>query len=123
MHTGDGPPDPYALEALSTTAVPMTADFVYVRLHGANDEHTYEYSKAQLEEIATQLHAWRSEGKAVYTMMLNDLRPTAAGSWAAMPRNAKQLIASVYSLAGTAPPPAPKKPRVTMNSFFGPKTS
>ena len=37
----------YALEPLSDTL--LTASWVYVRLHGDNDEHTYRYTEAQLQ--------------------------------------------------------------------------
>jgi uncharacterized protein YecE (DUF72 family) len=126
---GDEVPDPYALEGLDAMEqlTPITADFVYVRLHGANDQHTFEYSHEQIATIAAQLHTWRSRGLSLFVYTLNDLSPvegngsSGVSSWAAMPRNAQQLEMQVHSLGGGAVPPAPKKPKKTMMSFFAKK--
>jgi uncharacterized protein YecE (DUF72 family) len=131
VHSGAGPPQPYALEKMDELAlrVPTTADFVYVRLHGANDEHTYDYSPAELGAIAPQLHMWRKRGLTIFVFMINDLRPAKDASqsssspvaWASMPKNAQQLEQQVYALSGSEAPPAPKRPKKTLFNFFSKK--
>ncbi|GAA4303879.1 DUF72 domain-containing protein [Compostibacter hankyongensis] len=51
----------------------ITADFVYVRLHGPG-ENKYEgsYSKATLKKWAVQCKKWQQEGKDVYLYFDND---------------------------------------------------
>jgi len=34
----------------------------YVRLHGDNDEHQYNYSDAELRSAAAMIHGWRMRG-------------------------------------------------------------
>jgi uncharacterized protein YecE (DUF72 family) len=41
----------------------VTADFVYVRLHGAEEIYASGYTEAALEEWARKLRAWRAGGE------------------------------------------------------------
>jgi len=51
-----------------------TADFVYVRLHGPDQQHLYggSYSDADLAWWAGRIHQWASGGKDVYVYFNND---------------------------------------------------
>ena len=100
----------YQLEQLDERW-PVTADFVYVRLHGRNDEHTYNYSDDELKPIAAALHSWRRRGIDVYAFLLND------DAAASMPRNARRLKELTHGLAREAVPDAPKQPR-GIGAFF-----
>lgn len=62
----------------------VTADLVYVRLHGHTDTYASVYSQAELAEWAARLKAWRSEGRNVHVYFDN----TASG---AALDNARQL--------------------------------
>jgi uncharacterized protein YecE (DUF72 family) len=101
---------PYALEPLAPI---ITADFGYVRLHGANDEHTYRYTDDELRPYALQVHALRQRVRAVYVNFLNDSAPPCA-----MPANAKRFKQMCHAHAGESCPRAPKEPRVTISNFF-----
>jgi uncharacterized protein YecE (DUF72 family) len=139
----------YVLEDLATMAraVPPTTDFVYIRLHGARDDHAHDYTSKELDRVAQQIHDWRALGLHVWVYFLNDLPPhhattpttkqsssstgtptkvpakkalfTFKDAWCAMPRNVQQLKEKVYVLAKeTNPPLAPKQPRHTIQSLF-----
>lgn len=102
----------YRLEPLYDTIV--TADFVYVRLHGDNDEHSYCFSDRELAVYAEQLHLWRERGLDVFCFLLND------DASAAMPRNAKRIIELTHALAGESVPSGPKPSHQrSLESFFG----
>jgi uncharacterized protein YecE (DUF72 family) len=58
--------------------VQVTADFIYVRLHGPGGKYQGNYSDSQLAEWATQLKDWQAEGKDVYTYFDNDEKGYAA---------------------------------------------
>jgi uncharacterized protein YecE (DUF72 family) len=51
-----------------------TAPFVYVRLHGPDNQHLYggSYSDADLQWWATRIREWQGQGKAVYVYFNND---------------------------------------------------
>mmetsp|Transcript_25998 Transcript_25998/g.55890 ORF Transcript_25998/g.55890 Transcript_25998/m.55890 type:complete len:478 (+) Transcript_25998:552-1985(+) len=135
--SGRGNSDPleYQPEQLSELVATgnLLSGFVYLRLHGFNDEHRGEYSVNQLREIAQQIHYWREQGLEVYCYFLNDLGPTQCSSpkksapqqhwdkWCAMPKNAKQLEALVYRQSKEDIPDAPKKLKSTLLNFFGKK--
>merc|ERR1712217_28639 len=78
--SADGEAETYPLEALEDV---VTADFVYVRLHGDNDAHNYCYSDSELRSYAQQIDKWRRRGLDVYCFLLNDTAD------AAMPHDAK----------------------------------
>ncbi|KAJ1450574.1 hypothetical protein M885DRAFT_531980 [Pelagophyceae sp. CCMP2097] len=109
----DGSAVPYALDALSGI---QTADWIYIRLHGNNDEHTYRHSDAELSSYAEQVHSLRGRPgmESVYVSFLND------DSKGAMLQNAQTFRNLVHALDGDAPPRAPKQPRRTIDSFFSP---
>jgi uncharacterized protein YecE (DUF72 family) len=51
----------------------ITADFVYVRLHGpGNNKYEGSYSSTQLKQWAAQCNKWRKEGRDVYIYFDND---------------------------------------------------
>ena len=53
----------------------MTADFVYVRLHGSRQLYVSGYTDAELDEWAAKVHAWRrSSGRDVYVYFDNDAK-------------------------------------------------
>lgn len=50
----------------------VTADFVYVRLHGPKTKYAGSYSDKDLLEWAEKLSTWKNEGKDVYVYFNND---------------------------------------------------
>lgn len=50
----------------------VTADFVYVRLHGPDDKYQGSYRTASLTKWAEQCRQWQQEGKDVYIYFDND---------------------------------------------------
>lgn len=52
--------------------VRVTADFVYLRRHGAQSPYTGSYSKSALRKDAELIRQWSSEGKDVYIYFNND---------------------------------------------------
>lgn len=67
-------------------APPLTADFVYLRRHGAEGNYIGEYNAAQLEHDAGRIRNYLSKGRDVFIYFNND-----AGG--AAPRNALELAA------------------------------
>ena len=67
-------------------APPLTADFVYLRRHGAEGNYIGEYSGAQLEHDAGRIKTYLSKKRDVFIYFNND-----AGG--AAPRNALELAA------------------------------
>ena len=52
----------------------MTADFVYVRLHGAEELYTSGYSEPALHDWAAKIRAWTDRGLDVYVYFDNDVK-------------------------------------------------
>lgn len=50
----------------------VTADFVYVRLHGAQELYTSGYTGGELDEWTTLIRAWADSGRDVYVYFDND---------------------------------------------------
>jgi uncharacterized protein YecE (DUF72 family) len=75
--------------AKHTSPMEMTADFVYIRLHGPT-EHKYQgsYPDRTLKEWAVRIKNWNEEGKDVYCYFDNDQ----AGYAAFNARKLTQLI-------------------------------
>ncbi|HVY45531.1 MAG TPA: DUF72 domain-containing protein [Minicystis sp.] len=63
----------------------VTADFVYVRLHGSTALYASDYSERELEQWAARVKAWASRGLDVYVYFDNDVHAYA-------PKNAARLI-------------------------------
>ncbi|WP_181305627.1 DUF72 domain-containing protein [Rufibacter sp. XAAS-G3-1] len=51
----------------------ITADFVYVRLHGPEGKYDGSYSETALQEWATHCRTWAQAGKDVYVYFDNDM--------------------------------------------------
>ena len=52
----------------------VTADFVYVRLHGAEELYASGYDDASLDMWAHRIRAWCAEGLSVYAYFDNDVK-------------------------------------------------
>jgi uncharacterized protein YecE (DUF72 family) len=52
----------------------VTADFVYVRLHGSQELYASGYSDAELDQWAKRIARWRSTGRDVYAYFDNDIK-------------------------------------------------
>ena len=50
----------------------VTADFVYVRLHGPGNKYQGDYSKSQLRTWATRIKTWRKTLKHIFIYFDND---------------------------------------------------
>jgi uncharacterized protein YecE (DUF72 family) len=51
---------------------PITADFVYIRRHGAGDLYAGAYTRTALCRMADRIQAWREDGRSVYIYFNND---------------------------------------------------
>lgn len=58
--------------------VPLTADFVYVRLHGPAGRYQGSYHDRTLRRWAQRMRAWQDEGRVVYCYFDNDQQGYAA---------------------------------------------
>lgn len=63
----------------------VTADFVYIRLHGPEELFASRYSKKQMKELALKIKKWISDGFDVYVYFNNDVYGYAI-------ENAKELL-------------------------------
>ena len=52
----------------------VTADFVYVRLHGSQELYVSGYTDAELDEWAARVQGWRRAGRDVYAYFDNDAK-------------------------------------------------
>jgi len=52
--------------------VKITADFVYIRLHGPGGKYQGSYNNSQLKKWAMQCKMWQKAGKDVYVYFDND---------------------------------------------------
>jgi uncharacterized protein YecE (DUF72 family) len=52
----------------------VTSDFMYVRLHGADELYVSGYTAAALDGWATKISAWRDRGLDVYVYFDNDVK-------------------------------------------------
>lgn len=52
--------------------IEVTADLVYVRLHGPGDKYQGSYSEEALAEWARRIRGWRKEKRSVYVYFDND---------------------------------------------------
>jgi uncharacterized protein YecE (DUF72 family) len=58
--------------ARHTSPINITADFVYVRLHGPGDKYQGSYTSEQLEDWAAQCRDWQGQGLDVFIYFDND---------------------------------------------------
>jgi uncharacterized protein YecE (DUF72 family) len=56
----------------------VTADFIYIRLHGPGNKYQGSYSDEKLNEWAEQCRQWEKKGKDVYIYFDNDQEGYAA---------------------------------------------
>lgn len=81
-----------ALTIADTPVYPMeekvTADFIYVRLHGTAKLYASEYTPPQLEEWAKKIKRWLTKELDVYVYFDNDAHGYA-------PKNASELISLI----------------------------
>jgi uncharacterized protein YecE (DUF72 family) len=52
----------------------VTADFVYVRLHGSQEPYVSGYTDAELDAWAKRVKRWRRDGRDVYVYFDNDAK-------------------------------------------------
>jgi uncharacterized protein YecE (DUF72 family) len=52
----------------------VTADFVYVRLHGSQELYASGYTDAELDDWARKIDRWRASGREVYVYFDNDIK-------------------------------------------------
>ena len=52
--------------------IEVTADFVYIRLHGPGNKYQGNYEEKVLKHWADKLIGWRDKGKDVYVYFDND---------------------------------------------------
>ena len=52
----------------------VTADFVYVRLHGSRELYASGYTDEELEAWAGKIDGWRASGRDVYVYFDNDIK-------------------------------------------------
>jgi uncharacterized protein YecE (DUF72 family) len=65
--------------------LPITADFIYIRLHGPGNLYDSQYTPTQLRRIADRIKKWRIQVKTIYIYFNNDSQGYAI-------KNAQQLI-------------------------------
>ncbi len=62
----------------------VTADFVYLRMHGSKSLFSSDYTKEELKELASRIKEWRKEKLNVFVYFNND-------AYGFAPKNAKEL--------------------------------
>ncbi|HEY9007350.1 DUF72 domain-containing protein [Ohtaekwangia sp.] len=82
----------YELEG-HLTPLKITADFIYIRLHGPGGKYQGSYTKATLKRWAKRMSDWAAAGKDVYIYFDNDQAGYAAF-------NAKQLQDMMETIDG-----------------------
>ena len=50
----------------------ITADFIYVRMHGPKDLYSSKYTGGQLKKLADKIDKWKKEVKNIYVYFNND---------------------------------------------------
>jgi len=63
----------------------VTANFVYVRMHGSKTLFSSDYTKKELEELADQIKKWKKKKLDIFVYFNNDVQGFAV-------KNAKELI-------------------------------
>jgi uncharacterized protein YecE (DUF72 family) len=59
---------------------PITADFVYIRRHGAGSLYAGAYSRGALRTEAGRIQGWLAEGRSVYVYFNNDANARAVAN-------------------------------------------
>jgi uncharacterized protein YecE (DUF72 family) len=72
-----------------------TADFAYIRLHGAHQLYSSRYSDRELDDWATLVDSWRSRGSDIHVYFDNDDKAYAPG-------DARRLLARLARPRATA---------------------
>jgi uncharacterized protein YecE (DUF72 family) len=72
----------------------VTADFVYLRLHGPEQLYASDYSEATLQDYASKIISWLHEGREVWVFFNNDF-----GGYAV--KNASRLNEIVHYIQAT----------------------
>jgi uncharacterized protein YecE (DUF72 family) len=72
----------------------VTADFVYVRLHGHTRKYASSYSAASLQRWAAQANAWAGEGRDVFVYFDNDAEGHAVRNALAFERLVREPVAA-----------------------------
>ena len=72
----------------------LTADFIYIRLHGSTELYVSGYSDAELDDWASRIRRWRGHiGRDAYVYFDNDAKVHA-------PRDAMRLAARLHARTG-----------------------
>lgn len=50
----------------------ITADFIYIRLHGPSNRFRLKYTDQEIEQLAKKINSWRREVKNIYAYFNND---------------------------------------------------
>lgn len=72
---------------LKTTPI-LTADFVYVRMHGSSVNKNSNYTNDELEELVGKIKKWQRQAKLIFVYFNNDAQGFA-------PQNASYLLALI----------------------------
>jgi uncharacterized protein YecE (DUF72 family) len=75
--------------------IELTADFVYLRMHGAESTYGGSYSDSQLEMWARRIEDWRSQSKEVFVYFNNDPEGHAITDAKRLKRNVRKMIAGI----------------------------
>ena len=105
---------PYELEIIDPIKTPITAKtWMYIRLHGNNDEHYGRYSDEDLQkQVLPAILYWLKRGIDVFVYILND------DDNAGMPLSAMSLQRLCYEALKCKIPKAPKQVASITNFFI-----
>jgi uncharacterized protein YecE (DUF72 family) len=87
----------------------VTADFVYLRLHGAQELYVSGYTDEELDHWAGRVAGWldRRPGRDVYVYFDNDARGHAPWDALRLRARVNERLAGLAADHGTAPPGVP----------------
>ena len=81
----DSPRYPILRQSSGQEAEVVTADFVYIRMHGSKVLFSSKYTKKELKDLAQKVKKWQRKGLDVYCYFNNDAQSFAI-------ENAKELL-------------------------------
>jgi uncharacterized protein YecE (DUF72 family) len=84
----------------------VTADFVYVRLHGADELYTSGYTPEALDTWAARIGGWLSDGRDVYVYFDNDVKVHAPFDAIELTRRLQVIRPGSVRASNSAPEPA-----------------